>query len=162
MFFVRRPKPCKELWRALVLGCNSFCLQLESFLLTAKLFYLQLSLGVFSLQVAHSYLCLELLYLQLELFAYNGKVPLRDTLTDCKQRSSTVSKKAPPVSERASPFVLSPKAMQTSRCKNEPKTHTHTHPLARLESRGQRKTQVAERSLQEVLRNGVLSQSVAR
>ena len=42
-------------------------------------------------------------------FAYSGKVRLIRALRDCKQRSLTVSKKAPTVSKRASPFLfLSP------------------------------------------------------
>ena len=36
--------------------------------------------------------------------AYSGKVPLIRALRDCKQRSSTVSKKAPTVSKKASPL----------------------------------------------------------
>ena len=36
-------------------------------------------------------------------FTYSGKVPLISALRDCKQRSSTVSKKAPTVSKKASP-----------------------------------------------------------
>ena len=36
-------------------------------------------------------------------FAYSGKVRLIRALRDCKQRSLTVSKKAPTVSEKASP-----------------------------------------------------------
>ena len=39
-------------------------------------------------------------------FAYNGKVRLILALRDCKQRSLTVSKKAPTVSKKASLFVL--------------------------------------------------------
>ena len=39
-------------------------------------------------------------------FAYSGKVRLTRALRDCKQRSLTVSKKAPPVSKKASPNVL--------------------------------------------------------
>ena len=39
-------------------------------------------------------------------FAYNGKVPLKSTLRDCKQSSLTVSKKAPTVSKKASPVVI--------------------------------------------------------
>ena len=38
-------------------------------------------------------------------FAYNGKVRLIRALRDCKQRSLTVSKKAPTVSTKASPLV---------------------------------------------------------
>ena len=37
-------------------------------------------------------------------FAYNGKVRLIRAFRDCKQRSLTVSKKAPTVSKKASPF----------------------------------------------------------
>ena len=37
-------------------------------------------------------------------FAYSGKVRLIRALRGCKQRSSTVSKKAPTVSEKASPI----------------------------------------------------------
>ena len=45
-------------------------------------------------------------YLQLQLFAYNGKVCLRSTITYCKQRSSTVSKKTITVSNNTSPFLI--------------------------------------------------------
>ena len=45
--------------------------------------------------------------LQLELFfAYGGKVRLIRALRDCKQRSFTVSKKAPTVSKKASPCCI--------------------------------------------------------
>ena len=37
--------------------------------------------------------------------AYSGKVRLIRDLTDCKQRSLTVSKKAPTVSKKASPNI---------------------------------------------------------
>ena len=40
-------------------------------------------------------------------FAYSGKVHLIRALRDCKQRSLTVSKKAPAVSKKASPFLMS-------------------------------------------------------
>ena len=39
-------------------------------------------------------------------FAYNGKVRLIRALRDCKQRSLTVSKEAPTVSKKASPFLF--------------------------------------------------------
>ena len=39
-------------------------------------------------------------------FAYSGKVRLIRALRDCKQRSLTVSKKAPTVSKKASPIFL--------------------------------------------------------
>ena len=43
---------------------------------------------------------------QLSFFAYSGKVCLRSTSTDCKPRSSTVSKKAPTVSKKGFPKHL--------------------------------------------------------
>ena len=106
----------------------AFLLTVRSFLLTVDLFYLQLTILAFLLTVRSFLLTVELfclqltslafftynwsffaynfsfLYLQLELFfAYNGKVRLIRALTDCKQRSLTVSKKAPTVSKKASP-----------------------------------------------------------
>ena len=39
--------------------------------------------------------------------AYSGKALLRSTVMDCKQRSSTVSNKAPTVSKKASPLKKS-------------------------------------------------------
>ena len=45
----------------------------------------------------------------MELFAYSGKVRLIRALRDCKQRSLTVSKKAPTVSTKASPVFISTK-----------------------------------------------------
>ena len=39
-------------------------------------------------------------------FTYSWKVPLISTWMDCKQRSSTVSKKAPTVSKKASPVAI--------------------------------------------------------
>ena len=77
-------------------GMQLFWLTVGSFLLSAELF---------------AYSCVwELLCLRFELFfaysssffsynwsflAYSGKVRLRSTSSDCKQRSSTVSRKAP-------------------------------------------------------------------
>ena len=84
-----------------------FLLTAGSFLLTAELFCLQLYLGAFWLTVwvffaySSSFFCL-----QLSFFSCNGKVCLRSTSTDCKQRSSTVSKKAPTASKKASPETL--------------------------------------------------------
>ena len=62
-----------------------FCLQLEAPCL-------QLSFSTYSC-------VLELFCLQLIFFAYSGKVRVISTLTDCKQRSSTVSQKAPTVNK---------------------------------------------------------------
>ena len=75
----------------------------QSPMLTAELFCLQSCLGAFCLQLEPFYLQLELSYLQLSFFAYGGKVCLRNTLTDCKERSSTVSNKAQTVSKKTSP-----------------------------------------------------------
>ena len=46
--------------------------------------------------------------------AYSGKVRLIRALRDCKQRSSTVSKKAPTVSKKASPLFISRDACSDS------------------------------------------------
>ena len=78
----------------------TFLLTIGRFLLTVEVFYLQLCLGAF---FGYNW----------SLFAYNwrfstysGKVRLTSPLTDCKQRSSTVSTKARTVSKRASPKKL--------------------------------------------------------
>ena len=47
-------------------------------------------------------------------FAYSGKVRLIRALRGCKQRSLTVSKKAPTVSKKASPVLVSLGGSQTS------------------------------------------------
>ena len=84
-----------------------FCLQLEascsqwSFLLTVDSFsfstynwsFFAYNFSFFS----HSW----------SFFAYSGKVRLARALRDCKQRSLTVSKKAPAVSKKRPPFFLS-------------------------------------------------------
>ena len=44
-------------------------------------------------------------------FAYSGKVCLIRSLRDCKQRGSTVSKKTPTVSQKASPFFAAPPSL---------------------------------------------------
>ena len=46
-------------------------------------------------------------------FAYSGKMHLIRALRDCKQRSLTVSKKAPTVSKKASPQKLPPHCLET-------------------------------------------------
>ena len=65
--------------------------------------------AAFLLLTAGSFLLTTELFLltdlQLEFFACNGKGPLISTSTDCKQRSSTVSKKTPTISKKASPFA---------------------------------------------------------
>ena len=82
------------------------CRETGSFLLTTELFCLQLCLGVFCFSHFEGFnLQFELFCLQLSFFAYCGKVCLSSTSTDCKQRSSTVSKKHPTVSKKTSPFI---------------------------------------------------------
>ena len=76
-----------------------FCLQLGSFLPTLELFYLQLTPWAFSTRswsfFAYSFSFFDYSW---SFFAYSGKVRLIRALSDCKQRSLTVSKKAPTVS----------------------------------------------------------------
>ena len=75
----------------------AFLLTVGSFLLTVELFCLQVPILAFLLTVG------AFLLTVLAFFAYCGKVRLIRALRDCKQRSSTVSKKAPTVSKKASP-----------------------------------------------------------
>ena len=82
-----------------------FCLQLGSFLLTVELFYLQLTILAFLLTVGASLLTALVFFTYSWSFcSYSGKVLRIRALRDCKQRSLTVSKKAPTVSQKASPF----------------------------------------------------------
>ena len=73
-----------------------FCLQLEASCL-------QLSFSAYNCVLELFHLQLELFYLQLELFCLQWEVRQRSTLTDCKQRRSTVSKKTPTVSKKTFP-----------------------------------------------------------
>ena len=78
-----------------------------SFLLTVELFCLQLTILAFLLTVGAFLLTVLAFLLTVgAFFAYSGKVRLIRALRDCKQRSLTVSKKAPTVSKRASPLVF--------------------------------------------------------
>ena len=81
-----------------------FLLTVGSFLLTVELFYLQLTILAFLLTIGAFWLTASAFLLTVgAFFAYSGKVrPIR-ALRDCKQRSLTVSKKAPTVSKTASP-----------------------------------------------------------
>ena len=75
----------------------AYLLIIGSFLLTVELLCLQLTILAFLLtSLAFTY--------SWSSFAYNGKVRLIRALRDCKQRSLTVSKKAPTVSKKASPI----------------------------------------------------------
>ena len=81
-----------------------FGLQLEASCLQWSFFYLQLT--IFSLFTYNwSFLLTVLAFLlTVGFFAYNGKVHLIRALRDCKQRSLTVSKKAPTASKQTSPL----------------------------------------------------------
>ena len=82
----------------------AFLLTAESFLLTVELLCLQLTLLAFLLTIgAFSLTGLAFLLTIGAFFAYSGKVHLIRALRDCKQRSLTVSKKAPTASKKASP-----------------------------------------------------------
>ena len=74
----------------------AFLLTVGSFLLTVELFDLQLTILVFCLQLEFFLLtALAFLLTSGIFFAYGGKVRLIRALRECKQRSLTVSKKAP-------------------------------------------------------------------
>ena len=84
-----------------------FCLQLEAFLLTMELFYLQLTILACLLTVGAFFAYnFSFFAYSWSFLAYSGKVRLIRALRDCKQRGSTVSKKAPTVSKKASPQIL--------------------------------------------------------
>ena len=78
----------------------AFLLTVGSFLLTMELFYLQLCLGALLLTVGASLLTIEVF------LTYRWEVQIRSTLMDCKQRSSTVSKKLRTVSKKLPPEVF--------------------------------------------------------
>ena len=97
-----------------ILWDAAFLLTVGSFLLTAEFFCLQLRLGaLFAYNLGFFCLQFELLCQQLSFFAYNRKECLRSISTDCKQRSSTVSKKAPNASKKASPLLICHSAAST-------------------------------------------------
>ena len=69
-----------------------------------ELFYLQLTILAFLLTIGAFLLTVLASLLTIgAFFAYSGKVRIIRALTDCKQRSLTVSKEAPTVSKKASP-----------------------------------------------------------
>ena len=84
-------------------------LTVGSFLLTVELSYLQLTTLALLLTVGAFLLTIDsfsFVTCSWSFFAYSGKVRLIRALRYCKQRSLTVSKKAPTVSRKASPFWL--------------------------------------------------------
>ena len=75
-------------------------LTVGSFLLTVELFYLQLTIVALLLTIGAFLLTVLASLLTVGAFlAYSGKLRLTRALKDCKQRSLTVSKKAPTVSK---------------------------------------------------------------
>ena len=78
-------------------------LTMGSFLLTMEPFYLRLTILVLLTVRAFLLTILAFLLTIGAFFAYSGKVRLIRALRDCKQRSLTVSKKAPTVRRKASP-----------------------------------------------------------
>ena len=86
-----------------------FWLTVGSFLLTVELFYLQLTiLSFFTYSWSSFAYSFSFFTYSWSFFAYSGKGRLIRALRDCKQRSLTVSKKAPTVSKKASPFPFFP------------------------------------------------------
>ena len=73
--------------QGIILKDAVFLLTVGSFLLTVELLYLQLTILAFLLTV------LVFFAYSWSFFAYSGKLRLIRALRDCKQRSSTVSKK---------------------------------------------------------------------
>ena len=83
----------------------AFLLTIGSSLLTVELFYLQLTILACLLAIEASLLTiLSFFAYSWSFFAYSGKVRLIRALRDCKQRSLTVSTKAPTVIKRESPL----------------------------------------------------------
>ena len=91
---------------SLSIGCGFFAYSWKlpaysgAFLLTVNKFSFLLTIGAF---FAYKF---SFLTYSWSFFAYSGKVRLIRALRDCKQRSLTVSKKAPTVSKKASPLSI--------------------------------------------------------
>ena len=81
------------------------CLRLDAFAYS-EAFYLHLCVGAFLITIAASLLTTRAFFVyNWSFLAYSGKVLLIRTSTDCKQRSSTVSTRAPTVSKNVSPLL---------------------------------------------------------
>ena len=81
----------------------AFLLTVGSFLLTVGLFLLTVdNFSFFTYTRSFSAYSFSFATYSWSFFAYNGKVRLIRALRDCKQRSLTVSKKAPTLSQKAS------------------------------------------------------------
>ena len=85
----------------------AFLLTVGSFLLTVELFLLAID-NFCSCTYSWSFFGYNFSFFTYSwsFFAYNGKVRLIRAFRDCKQRSLTVSKKAPTVSQKASPSKM--------------------------------------------------------
>ena len=81
-----------------------FLLALGSFLLTIQLPCLQWCFLAFLLTIGAIFLTTGALILQLKLFCLQWESMLRSSSMDCKQGSSTASKKARTGSRQASPY----------------------------------------------------------
>ena len=139
--WLSRPNLCENpilgatLGATLGIGCApkfrdaAFLLTIGSFLLTAELFYLQLTiLGFFTYSwsffaysfsfftYSWSFLAYSFSFVTYSwsFLAYSGKVRLIRALRDCKQRSLTVSKKTPTVSKKSFSPKFRPKFSERS------------------------------------------------
>ena len=87
----------------------AFLLTVGSFLLTVELFLLTVDhFSFFAYSWSFFAYSFSFLTYSWSFCAYSGKVRLVRALRDCKQRSLTVSKKAPTVSKKASPILKLP------------------------------------------------------
>ena len=111
---------------AFLLTAGSFPLTVELFLLTVDKFsFFAHNWSFFAYNFsffAHSW----------SFFPYSGKVRLIRALRDCKQRSLTVSKKAPTVSKEAPPLF---KEVRVFKVKFEAKFHLARFPVSRIGAR---------------------------
>ena len=95
----------------------AFLLTVGSSLLTVALLCFSCVWELFCLQFDPSYIQLELFCFQLELFAYSGgESESNKHIKDCKQRGSTVSKKAPNVRKKDLPNLTPKEHVKSVEC----------------------------------------------
>ena len=88
-------------------GCSQlFCLQLEACCSQWSFFTYSWQFSLFAYNWSFFAYNFRFLLTIAAVFCYSGKVRLISALRDCKQGSFTVSKKAPTVSKKASPFFF--------------------------------------------------------
>ena len=85
-------------------------LTVGSFLLTAELSYLQLTISFFTYSWSFIAYSFSVFAYSWSFFAYSGRVHLIRAKLNCKQKSLTASTKAPTVSKKASPVIFWEKA----------------------------------------------------